>query len=165
MRCSHHYWMHRAWITWSIRTSTSGRGWASQRTPRNTWCPLSLPLSTQSNDVMSRGVASPCLCIGHSLIQTSHQIICFAGTSWRLGGFLHPSGVPPSSGFHLLFHYSIHNSLTAFLNSTDSCFYLYQSSGLINWTCQTKSNVSGTPKGKPLFMWSSSKEQYSFPQC
>ena len=151
--CSHHCWVHWALIIPSIRTFTSRRGWVSWRTSRNPWCSLSPVLSTLSNDMLGLGVpASPShFPITCSLVQPSHPVIYFAGTSQGLDGSPWPLGLPQPSGIHFLLH--------------DSCFHPCCSPGPINWTCQPESNIPCTSKGKPFFAWSSSKEQDSFPWC
>ena len=129
-------------ITSCIRTLTPWWRWASRRTYRNAWCPLSLASSTMSNWALSVGIIGPChLPIGCSLIQASHPIIYITGASQVPDSSSQPLGVPWAPDLHFLHHDSICNSSMAFLHYICTHFHLHCSPSPMNWTCQVESNI------------------------
>ena len=94
---------------------------------------------------------------------TSNHLLC--RPQLKIGQLSPTLGGTKPSILHLILHHGFCNNPITFLNSIYSCLLLCRSLGPINWTCQTKSNISWTSEGKLLFTQSSSKEEYSFPQC
>ena len=148
------------------RTPTPWRGWASGRTSRNPWHSVTGIVFHVQWHIECRYHWSfspphwmlPCPGLTCNHLHYMHHL----RTRWVSLTFRGAPSPWPSSSSPWQHPQYLDGLLVLFLQPLE---HLHCSPGPINWTCQAELNVPCICIGMPLFVWSSSKEQDSFPWC